>query len=75
MRVILTVGFVSLITCSLAVPIPAPPQPGDITLVKSTNFLNQNKDNAPNAVFNANGKRVRVFRLINKGHIFIFYDV
>jgi hypothetical protein len=73
MHVILTVGLVSLITCSLAVPVPAPPQPGHITLVQHTNFLNQNKVNAPNAVFNANGKRVRVFRSFNKGHIFIFY--
>jgi hypothetical protein len=62
MRVILTVGFVSLITCSLAVPVPAPPQLDDTTLVKSTNFSNQSKDNAPNAVSNANGRGVLLFR-------------
>jgi len=67
MRFALTVGFVSLITCSFAVPIPAPPQPGDITLVKSKDFLNQDKTTAPNAVWNANGKRRPGGNAIHKG--------
>jgi hypothetical protein len=65
MRVALTVSFVSLITCSFAVPVPV--QPGDITLVKSKNFLDQDKTNAPNAVWNANGKRRPGQNAIHKG--------
>jgi hypothetical protein len=66
MRVILTVGFVSLITCSLAVPVPAPSQPAGTTHEKSTNSSNQNKDNAPK---NANSRGVRTFRSTSKGRV------
>jgi hypothetical protein len=61
MRFALTVSFVSLITCSLAAPVATAPKPGDITLVKSTDLLNQGPNTKPNAVFDANGDKVRVF--------------
>jgi hypothetical protein len=42
MRVILTVGFVSLIACSLAMPVPAPNQ--NASNIKVRVFRSINKD-------------------------------
>jgi len=61
MRFTLTISFVLLITCAIAAPVAMAPNPGDLTLVKSTDLLNQGPNTKPNAVFDANGDKVRIF--------------